>query len=434
MHVTAASGVAPQSYCLSLAAAGTRRFGRRYESSAYPLPQTLGVRADGQSAMLARVDGLTAGLRTSSSGASVALPGDAQLEVGACTPRTAAGPFVERVNDGIKLAASRLAFVHTGLEVPGASSLVLVSPGNGAIASYHDGSLVRSSTPGGGSNVEALASLDVDGDCADDVLVAVDGAAVATWSTVSDGTITIDDARLDDSQPAHALATGDVDGDGWADLVKVGVDGGSVLLSDRTHGFVTAPGGFAVQPTNSTAAAIGDVDLDGKPDVVIGFSDGPLLWSRGNGQGDFEGLTLLPGTQQTAALALVDVNHDGALDVLAAVKGTASGLVVYLNDGHGQFTDGSLAWVPAGLDANIVALDVVDADGDCADDVLVAGRTTAPRLLAVSQTTLVDHGALGSEPVIDLGAADLDGDGLPEIVGLGFGGVIIYSTTAQASR
>ncbi|MEO6952861.1 MAG: VCBS repeat-containing protein [Polyangia bacterium] len=432
VHVTAAAGVAPQSYCLSLAASGTRRFGRRYEASAYPLPQLLGVRADGQSTMLARVDALTAGLRTSSSGASVTLPGDAQLTVSACAPRTATAPFAQRTNDSIALAGSRVAFVHTGLEIPGASSVVVVAQGGGTIASYQNGALVHFATPVGGSNVEALASLDVDGDCADDLLVAVDGAPVATWSSVSDGTLAIDSARLGDTQAAHALALGDLDGDGWADLVKVGIDGGSVLLSDRAHGFVTAPGGFSVQPTNSTAAAVGDIDLDGKPDVVLGFSDGPLLWTKGDGQGGFDGLTLLPGTQQTAALALVDVNNDGSLDVLAAVNGAATGLVVYLNDGHGQFKDASFAWVPAGLDANLLALRVVDADGDCVDDVLVAGATTAPHLLALSPTGLVDRGPIGSDPVVALDAADLDGDGLPEIVGLGFGSVDIYSTTAQA--
>lgn len=431
LHVALSPGVAsPTSYCVTLSAGGARRFGRRYETAAYPLPQSLGVRADGQSTMVVRLDGLLDGLRTLTSAQTVALPGDATISIVTCAPKVAPEPLSLRSADSFPFAAQRIAFVRTGLELPGASSLVAVSNASGVIASYpygRDGKLAIAPAPGGGSTVEALASLDIDGDCADDLLVAADGAPVAAWSTSSSGAISVDGARLADPEAAHALAVGDLDGDGWADLVKIGVDGGSVLLSDRKQGFVRATG-FSVQPTNSTAAAIGDLDQDGISDLLVGFSDGPLLWTRGDGTGGFTGLTALPGTSQTAAVALFDLDHDGALDVIA---GTTAGLAVYRNDGQGSFTDVSATLVPPGLDTNIVALRVVDTDGDCALDLLVAGATTAPHLLALGASGLVDRGAIGTDPVRDLDAADLDGDGLPEVVGVGFTRIEIYSTTAS---
>ena len=426
VHIELSAGVpSPTSYCVALSASGTRRFGRRYETSEFPLPQSLGVRADGQRGMVARVDGLSEGLRTSTLAQAVTLPGDATLSFAGCVPKVPGGSFSLRSADSFSFAAQRIAFVRTGLESPGASSLVAVSNASGVLASYREGSLVSTPTPGGGSTVEAVAALDLDGDCADDLLVASDGASVGAWSSSRTGVFSVDDPRITDTEAARALAVADVDGDGWADLVKVGVDGGSVLLSDRKQGFVSAAG-FSVQPTNSTAAAIGDLDEDGTPDIVVGFSDGPLLWTRGDGTGAFTGLTPLPGTRQTAAVALFDIDHDGALDVIAA---TTTGLAVYRNDGQGAFTDVSATAVPAGLDTNIVALRIVDADGDCAPDLLIAGTTSAPHLLAFGPNGLVDGGAIGTDPVRDLDAADLDGDGLPEIVGVAFTRIEIYSTT-----
>ena len=45
-------------YCVALGADGERRFGRRYTVDAFPLPQTLGVRAEGRKHVVARLDGL----------------------------------------------------------------------------------------------------------------------------------------------------------------------------------------------------------------------------------------------------------------------------------------------------------------------------------------------------------------------------------------
>lgn len=156
------------------------------------------------------------------------------------------------------------------------------------------------------------------------------------------------------------VAVGDVDGDGWRDLFLTGV-GGTRLFRNENGRFrdVTRAAGVAGTPEQwSTGAAFFDADRDGDLDLLVahyvqwskeidfevdfrltgvGRAYGPpqsyegthLTFYRNRGDGSFEDVSAAagvqvknPATQKPMAKALglapVDVDRDGAIDVLVA--------------------------------------------------------------------------------------------------------------------
>jgi hypothetical protein len=94
--------------------------------------------------------------------------------------------------------------------------------------------------------------------------------------------------------------------------------------------------------------AFGDLDGDGRSDVASiqdsGRESHILLGLSGSS-------THIELTTAVSALVEGDIDHDGDLDLVAATP--AGGVIVWLNDGHGNFTrqppthDGGLSAVPS---------------------------------------------------------------------------------------
>lgn len=112
-----------------------------------------------------------------------------------------------------------------------------------------------------------------------------------------------------------------------------------------------------------------DMDADGTLD---------LFYNRGHsaGSGWLAGpefsrtVEVDPGTlKEPHALALGDLNGDGAPDVAACAR-NSGGMVAWLNDGKGRFTEQRLE-----PDQRAMDLRIADVDGDGDQDLLVAGAT-----------------------------------------------------------
>lgn len=173
----------------------------------------------------------------------------------------------------------------------------------------------------------------------------------------------------------------------------------------------------------STPPSAADVDGDGLDELFIGEEDRALHAYRGNG-------AILPGWpvrdatrggQERHTPAIADLDENGDLEILTA-SGGVSGIIylfAYHHDGspvagfpvqftnsHGGYADTYLA--------------VGDVDGDNALEIVLGFMdSTNPVIKVVSNTGVVERtipaigGALPSSlPVL----ADLDGDGVPEII------------------
>lgn len=128
---------------------------------------------------------------------------------------------------------------------------------------------------------------------------------------------------------------------------------------------------------NGSGVAIGDVDGNGFPDVFLAGLDGPnrLFLNRGGWRFDaVESPGLAEAGGDATGVTFCDVDGDGDLDLLIA--GIGRGVSLWLNDGKGQFSDGTAASGLASR-AGSMSMALADADGDGDLDLYVANYRTS---------------------------------------------------------
>jgi hypothetical protein len=171
-----------------------------------------------------------------------------------------------------------------------------------------------------------------------------------------------------------------------------------------------------------------DLDGDGNPDAAIIDGRGRLHVFMNERQGQFRERPLPAGLPLVKAIAVADANNDGVLDLLA---GQADGAIVRISDkNEGESWDtAEIARVPE-ADRNLVGevrLHVSDLDNNGALDLFLAptketpGATGALIWLGDDKGNFVplDHPA---GPALVFDAADLNGDGKLDLLGLSANG------------
>jgi VCBS repeat-containing protein len=134
--------------------------------------------------------------------------------------------------------------------------------------------------------------------------------------------------------------------------------------------------------TNALAVSLADVDRDGALDAVVGHggdfvftngvlyifpnSRGTMIWHN-NGHGVFTDTGQRLGTNATSALITVDVNGDGAPDIVVAKNGGPSEL--WINNGNGTFSSNLQTFFLSGQTVtNNTAVVAGDFNGDGSPD------------------------------------------------------------------
>ena len=241
--------------------------------------------------------------------------------------------------------------------------------------------------------------------------------------------------------PGSGVAVLDFDGDGYEDLfVADGVR--SILYKNDGAGRftdVTERAGLAKSASEGIAAtgvAAGDIDGDGYPDLFVTNAFGPARLFHNRGDGTFEETTATSGIAVPAnarSAAFADVDGDGDLDLFVCVTGdyyrkmpdppfdANDGLpnVLYLNDGHGRFTDATKAWGLAGMKRWSLSCLFQDYDQDGRVDLMVTNDFGLKNLYRNGGGRLEDvakrAGTLARAYGMSGAWADFDGDGRPDV-------------------
>ncbi len=201
----------------------------------------------------------------------------------------------------------------------------------------------------------------------------------------------------------------DYDGDGDLDLFEVSHDWQRLYRNDNGKFVnVTTAAGLAKTDANSTGmrAVAGDYDNDGKPDLfVLRYGASSLYHNDGSGKfSDATAKSEIPNYPNLAlSVALVDVDHDGDLDIFIAGFADVTKLkspdkanqslvipdafayapnLLLRNNGNGKFTDISKDAKIIDATGHAIAIVPTDFNNRRDIDLLVVNNNSAPTLLS----------------------------------------------------
>jgi hypothetical protein len=268
-----------------------------------------------------------------------------------------------------------------------------------------------------------LADLDSDGDL--DVLASFWCSGKILWYENVDGHGAFTHVRVVTTSlvNAYGAMAADIDGDGSPDVICASYEDGHVVWFKNLDGHGNFGPAQVISTSIEGAACViaGDLDGDGDPDVISDAYIGDFIaWHQNkDGLGTFDDAQIISDSVDAPmSIFAGDLDGDGDMDVLSASRYDGK-VAWYQNlDGKGDFGPQRLLSDSIGGPNNVVACDI-DNDGDM--DVVA---TTMWDDDVVWFENLDGHGNFGPMHIIPSGfdfpsslfAADLDGDGDPDII------------------
>ena len=201
----------------------------------------------------------------------------------------------------------------------------------------------------------------------------------------------------------RSMVSGDFNGDGKADLFVAG----SIYIGNG-NGTFKAPSVLTGYTAATSSVEGADLNNDGRMDIVERNNVGQIKTYLSNGDGTF-GAQIAASSGFSAFFGVQDVNSDGILDMVGPA---GASLRVALGNGDGTFATGKNTATGA-LSGAVYS----DFNGDGKIDVAGFATGTAVNIFyGGGDGSFVSGGSVNVTTSGSLGAADLDHDGLNDLV------------------
>ncbi|WP_373520034.1 VCBS repeat-containing protein [Aquiflexum sp.] len=238
-------------------------------------------------------------------------------------------------------------------------------------------------------------------------------------------------------------ALGDVNGDGLEDVYIGGAKGfaGQLFIKNRNGNYQASSQTVfeADRISEDTDAVFFDANGDGHLDLFVTsggnesgfgaldladrlyFNDGTGKFTKAQNSG------LASFRNSTSVVKILDINSDGALDIFVGSRvipflyGVNANSFILINDGQGNFTDGTSQYAPDLKEIGLVTdAAVVDYDGDGKEDLVLVGEWMAPTFLRNKGGKLEKIAMPEMEDIKgwyqSIAIGDFNGDGKPDFV------------------
>jgi len=236
----------------------------------------------------------------------------------------------------------------------------------------------------------------------------------------------------------QGLALADMNGDGKPDIVLqlqgAGQDLENLVAVSLNQGGKFAPfslshaSGVQIQSSLSSTVAVADINGDGHPDVLFSVGNQSSLYAGAVAVAFGDGTGALSAQPQTAAgnvpylatFALADLNGDGKLDIVTFNSGSVS---IFPGTGNGTFSAAPTASYAASDGTGDQQPGIADYNNDGKPDIVYVDSSLQVASFfggngdgTFRAAAIVSPGGINPAAILILGSADINGDGIPDLL------------------